>query len=109
MAVNGKVTVSKRVVLQLAAYIASRCDGVKALTDRNSGEALARIFTGKGERGVYLKNTRQGIELEICVICKYGIDGTALCDEIKGRITAELEGTGFKLKRVEINITGIEK
>ena len=40
MEISGKVTVSKRVVLQLAAYVAARCDGVKCLVDKNSGDIM---------------------------------------------------------------------
>ena len=109
MAVEGKVTVSHRALMQLAAYVTSHCDGVKVLTDKNSGEAISRMFTGKGEKGVYLKNTKQGIELELCVICKYGTDANALCDTVRERITKELADTGFKLKKVAVNICGVEK
>ena len=109
MEIVGKVTVSKSVVLQLAAYVASHCDGVKSLVDKNSGDIISRIITGKGEKGVYLKNTKQGLELEICVICRYGADVEELCEKIRKRITAELEGTGFRLRQVKVNIAGMEK
>ncbi len=109
MEIRGKVTVSKRVVLQLAAYVAARCDGVKCLVDKNSGDIISRVITGKGEKGVYLNSTKQGLELEICVICRYGTDAEELCADIKKRITAELEGTGFKLRQVKVNILDIEK
>ena len=109
MEIRGKVTVSKRVVLQLAAYVAAHCDGVKCLVDKNSGDIISRIITGKGEKGVYLNNTKQGLELEVCVICRYGTDAETLCEDIRKRIISELEGTGFKLSKVKVNISGMEK
>ena len=109
MSAIGTVTVSERAVMQIAAYIAKQYDGVKRLTDRKSGDGITRAIKGNRDTtGVYLLKSKQGLALEICIICRYGINTVRLCADITNRITAELTDTGFRIKEINVRIMGVE-
>ena len=105
----GTVTVSEKAVMQLAAHISGMHDGVVRLADKNSRDSLSRAVTGRGDtRGVYVTKSPEGLSLEICVICRYGTNTIALCNDIAGRIKDELSGTGIRVKNVNVRIMGVE-
>lgn len=101
----GTVTISARAVMQLAAHIAKRNDGVKRLTDRNGGTPFA-IRKDRDTRGVYISKSKCGHGLEIYVMCRYGINTVKLCSDITKEIRAELGDAGFK--NIRVHITGVE-
>ena len=106
----GTVTVSDRAVMQLAAHIASKCEGVIRLTDKSNRDGVSRALRGNGStRGVYLIKSKSGLELEICVICRYGVNTAMVCDTITSNIKEELAQTGFNVKAVNVRITGVQK
>lgn len=105
MSEMGTVTISARAVMQIAAHIAKRNDGVKRLTDRKGKTPLA-IRKDRDTRGVYISRSKRGLELEICVICRYGVNTVRLCSDITKEIRAELGDAGFK--NIRVHITGAE-
>lgn len=109
MSATGTVTVSERAVMQIAAHIAKQYDGVKQLTDKKNGDGITRAIKGsKDTTGVYLLKSKQGLALEICIICRYGINTVRLCADITNRIKSELTDTGFRIKEINVRIMGVE-
>lgn len=109
MSAIGIVTVSERAVMQIAAHIAKQHDGVKRLTDKKSGDGITRAIKGSRDtKGVYILKSKQGLALEICIICSYGINTVRLCADITKRIRSELCEVGFRIKEINVRIMGVE-
>ena len=105
----GIVTVSDRAVMQLASYITKQHDGVSRLVDKKSSDGIARTIKGEWDtKGVYLIKKKSGLMLEICVMCRFGVNTVSLCEDIEKEIDSGLCEMGFNVKSINVNIVGVE-
>ncbi len=101
---NGIITISDKAIIQLAAHIAvKKTDGVRALADR-SGRVPRRY---RYDTGVYLSRTKQGLEIEICIVCAYGANTIKICNAVTNGIKTEI-GELCKVNRVNVRVVGVQ-
>ncbi|MGN1116066.1 MAG: Asp23/Gls24 family envelope stress response protein [Candidatus Ornithomonoglobus sp.] len=105
--VMGTVTISKKALAQLSAKTARDCEGVAMLTDRSKKDEISRFLNG-GVKGVYITKSKNGVAVEIYIICRYGADVPSIRREIADKIAGRLGETGIKIKGVSVCVTGVQ-
>lgn len=103
----GTVKISDRAVMQLAAHIVQQFDGIKRL--ENKKENKWRKLLKGDTKGVYIEKTKRGSALEICAVCRFGVNTNDLLSNIKARLHREFEEAGIGFDSVAITISGVEK
>lgn len=102
---RGIVTVSDTAVKQIASYFARNCEGVAEMTDKTKNRAII----GRGDTsGVYVKNTREGVVIDVYFACCYGVDPVALSKEAEEKVFNAYKGTGIKVSKVNIHINSVK-
>lgn len=106
----GTVTVSTKAIVQIAEYITICCDGVVKLTNRTKHDKIsAAIHNLQQAKGVYVKKTKTGLDIEIAVIARYGANVNTLCNTVSENIKSEIENNmGAKVSNVKVYIEGME-
>lgn len=103
----GIVTISARAVARIAGKIAEDCKGVAALADRSRAAGVTRFISG-GTKGVSIARVRDGIAVDIYIICEFGADVPAIRRRISEGITEKLGETGLKIKKVNVHIVDVK-
>ena len=102
---RGIVTVSDTAVKQIASYFTRSCKGFAEMTDKTKSRAII----GRGDTsGVYVKNTRDGVVIDVYFACFYGIDPVELSKEAEEKVFNAYEGTGIKISKVNIHINSVK-
>ncbi len=105
--IPGKIYVSLKAAAQLAAHAAAQCSGIVSLCSGTGRHDIRRLIRRNGVRGVDIKKAKNGIELDIYVICDGGTDTAALCREAARHTANELNAAGIKTARINIHAAGI--
>lgn len=106
---NGVVTISDKVVMQLASYGARNCTDVAQMTDVSNERRLSRIVKGlEDTAGVYVKKTRSGVVLDVYIACRFGADTNEVKINTEKAVSAQFEGTGITVKDVNIHINSVK-
>ncbi len=102
---RGIVTISDTAVKQIASYFTRSCEGFAEMTDKTKSRAII----GRGDTaGVYVKNTRDGVIIDVYFACIYGVDPIALAKEAEEKVSNAYEGTGIKISKVNIHINSVK-
>lgn len=105
---DGVVTISDRAVKQIASYAARRCNDVAEMSDKSRAGETAKFVSGNADNsGVYVKNTKSGIELELYAACVHGADVKALSDEICIRVKDGFCNTGINVAKISVHINDV--
>lgn len=102
---RGIVTVSDNAVKQIASYFTRSCEGFAEMTDKTKKRAIIGI---SDTSGVYVKNTREGVVIDVYFACRYGVDPDALAKEAEENVFNAYEGTGIKISKVNIHINSVK-
>ena len=105
---DGIVTVNDRAVKQIASYAARSCDDVSAMSDKSRVGEAAKFVAGNADNsGVYVKNTKSGVELELYVACVHGADVEKLSSGIEEKVKNAFPNTGIKISKVIVHINDV--
>lgn len=106
---RGIVTISNDAVMQIASYITRNCSGVAEMTAKSKKSEVSRTLTGRADTaGVYVKNTKNGVVLDVYFACYYGVNPTELAGEVEKRVERAYDGTGIKIARVNVHINSVK-
>lgn len=105
---DGVVTVSGRAVKQIASYAARSCNDVYGMSDKSRVGETAKFVSGNADNsGVYVKNTKSGVELELYVACVHGAKPDLLAEEITEKVKNAFPNTGIKISKVLVHINDV--
>ncbi len=105
----GLVTIAPRAMAQIASYFARNCEGVAEMTDISKRNDIQNAILGRDDvAGAYVKNTKDGVAVDVYLACYYGAD----TEELKARVESEVREayapTGVKIKRVDAHINSVK-
>lgn len=105
----GLITISEDVLLKVAGYAALECYGIVAMSSKRAKDGFVE-WLGKENltKGVQVKITEAGIDIDLFIIVEYGISIVEVCNIIKSQVCYKIENmTGAKVRRVNISVEGI--
>lgn len=106
---RGIVTFSDNAVKQIAVNMIMSCDGVAEMTDKTRTSEVSRTIIGQGDTaGVYVKNTREGVVLDVYFACKYGVNPTELATDAENKVKNAYGNTGITISKVNVHINSVK-
>lgn len=105
---EGVVTVADRAVMQIAVYAARRCRGVAAMSERSRTNETFKNVTGRGDSaGVYVKNTKSGVILDVYIACGHGANVTELKSDVAYAVGRAFAPTGVRIRAVNVHVNSV--
>jgi len=106
---KGFVEISPEVMTNICGYAAGRCLWVKSMAPASAADSLAGMLGfGKRARGVKITEGEDGVNIELHILVKHGMNISAACQAVidEVRYTVE-EMTGIKVANVNVCVDGI--
>lgn len=105
----GKITVSPRLIAQVAGTVAESCYGVVGMAAKNKADGIVSLLYGENKtRGIKVAKSDGGAVVELHVVVEFGINIQSVCKSIASRVRYTLESvTGVPVKSVNIRVEGI--
>ena len=105
----GQITISEDVLLKVAGYAALECYGIVAMSSKRAKDGFVEWLGRENlTKGVQVKVTDGGIDIDLFIIVEYGISIVEVCKIIKSQVCYKIENmTGAKVRRVNISVEGI--
>ena len=105
----GEVSVSQKVILDLASNVAAKCYGVVGMGTRNKKDGIVKLLKSDNmNKGVEVKKADEGYIIDLHVIVQYGVNIEAVCEGVVSRVRYSVEKyLGIKLKKVTVKVEGI--
>ncbi len=105
----GTITVSPRVILEIAGNVASNCYGVVGMAARNKKDGIVSLLKSDNmNKGIDIKSADGGITIDIHIIVQYGINIATVSEGVVSRVKYSVEKmTGIKVKRITVKVEGI--
>ena len=105
----GQITISEDVLLKVAGYAALECYGIVAMSSKRAKDGFAEwLGTENLTKGVEIKITDNGIDIDLYIIVEYGISIVEVCNIIRSQVCYKIENmTGAKVRKVNITVEGI--
>ena len=102
----GRITISTEAVAQIVGHTAAECYGVVGMAGRGRmGKLLARE-----RRGIVVRGTDNGLELELHVVVEYGLNLAEVAATVRSRVAYEvLRLTGLPVASVEVHIEDVRR
>lgn len=107
--VYGNIAVSDEVIAKIAAAEATHCIGVVGMAHRSKADQLASLLKKEsGSKGVRVTSSGNEVNLEIHVIAEYGVNLTAICNNILENVKYAVESmVGCTVKKIDVNVEGV--
>ena len=105
----GQITITEDVLLKVAGYAALECYGIVAMSSKRAKDGFVEWLGRENlTKGVQIKVTDGGIDIDLFIIVEYGISIVEVCKIIKSQVCYKIENmTGAKVRRVNISVEGI--
>ena len=105
----GEITVSQRVIAELAGNVASKSYGVVGMGTRNKKDGIVSLLKPDNiTKGIDVKAAEDGIALTLHLVVQYGINISAACESIMHRVKYNIESIlGIKVTTVSVKVEGI--
>lgn len=105
----GQITISEDVLLKVAGYAALECYGIVAMSSKRAKDGFVEWLGRENlTKGVQIRVTDSGIDIDLFIIVEYGISIVEVCNIIKSQVCYKIENmTGAKVRRVNISVEGI--
>lgn len=105
----GMIEISDSVIANIAGYAATRCYGVIGMAQKNKTDGLAALLRLEMmSRGVKVTRTESGFALELHIMVEYGVNISAISDNIISNVTYQVEDlVGIKVSDVTVFVDGM--
>ena len=102
---RGNINISMNAIAVAAGNAATECYGVIGMASKNAiRDEIAELLKKENySKGVFVRHTRQGIEVDMYLIVSYGVRITEVVSEVQKRVKYVLEKT-FDLNFVAVNV-----
>lgn len=105
----GEITVSPKIIADIAGKVASKCYGVVGMASKNTKDGLVNLLRGDNiSKGVHITIGENGILVELHIVVQFGLNINSTCQSIVQRVRYSLENmTGIPVKCVNIKVDGV--
>jgi uncharacterized alkaline shock family protein YloU len=105
----GQITINEEVLLKVAGYATLECYGIVAMSSKRAKDGLVEWLGGENlTKGVDLRVTNEGIDIDLYIIVEYGVSIVEVCKIIRSQVCYKIENmTGAKVRRVNVSVEGI--
>ena len=105
----GEITVSPRLIAQIAGTVAESCYGVVGMASRNKADGIVSLLTGENKtKGIKVTVDDNSAIVELHIVVEVGVNIKSICKSIANRVRYTLEGSaGIPVKNVNIRVEGI--
>ena len=102
----GSIEITNGVIADIAGKTASQCYGVVGMVYKSK---TANLLRGDSIRkGIIVNIADEAIQLELHIMVEYGVNITAICENIKSTVKYEVEdAVGKKVSSVSVHIDGM--
>lgn len=109
---HGNINITMEAIAEIAGNACTECYGVVGMASRTS------LFSGIVEllkkenysKGVFVKETKDGIDIDIYIIVAFGVRLTEVVSEVQKRVKYVLEKSlDIKFKAVNVYVQSIKK
>ena len=85
---RGRVSISMNAIATIAGKAASECYGVLGMASKNSLKSdIAEILNTENYcKGVFAKQTKEGIEINMYIVVAYGVKITEVVSEVQKKV-----------------------
>lgn len=105
---HGKIYILPQAVKTVARNSALQSYGVIALAPSNVSESIQRFFANDSDFGIKVRNTEDGLELELSLIVEYGLRIKSVTDSVAESVKYNVEKTmGVPVKKVDVHVRGL--
>ena len=101
----GGIDISSEAIASVAGSAASECYGVLGLVPKSALAEAAKELLRIEEyvKGVYVRKTKKGFEVDVYIACAYGVKLSEIASEVQKRVRYEIEKT-FDVKLAAVNV-----
>ncbi len=105
----GEITVSSKVVSEMASNVASSCYGVVGMGSRNKKDGIVNLLRPDNmNKGVDVRSSEDGMVIDLHIIVQYGINIATVCESVVSRVKYSVEAfVGVTVKKVSVKVEGI--
>jgi len=101
----GTITVSSAVIANIAGEVVKRCYGVTEMAPKGG---VKDFLKKDNSRGIVVHSREHGIDVDIHIAVKYGINMKAASDSIANDVKYQVELiTGFKVGKVTVSVDNV--
>ena len=105
----GTIYVSNEYFSKLIASAVSSCYGVAGMVPHSKQKFFEFWGRSTADKGVTVKGSMQGIDVDVYIMVTYGININAICDSIVNKVKFTVEqATGITVNKVTIRVDGIK-
>lgn len=107
--VYGSVVISDDVIGKIAGIEATHCIGVVGMAFKSKADEFASLLKKDAvNKGVKVTVNNRAIALELHIIAEYGVNLTAICNNIIENVKYAVETmTGYEIDKVIINVESV--
>ena len=105
----GEITVSPKIIADIAGNVANKCYGVVGMASKNTKDGIVSLLKGDNiSKGVHITIGENGILVELHIVVQFGLNINSTCESIVHRVRYTLEEmTGIPVKCVNIKVDGV--
>lgn len=109
---HGNINITMEAIAEIAGNASTECYGVVGMASKTS------LFYGIAEllkkenysKGVFVRETKNGIEIDIYIIVAFGVRLTEVVSEVQKKVKYVLEKSlDLKIKAVNVSVQSIKK
>lgn len=108
---SGNINITMDAIASIAGNAATECYGVVGMASRNTiRSGIAELPKKENySKGVFAKETKDGIEIDIYIMVAFGVRLTEIVSEVQKKVKYVLEKTlDLKFKAINVYIQGIK-
>lgn len=106
---RGRIEVFPSVVAAIAGHAATTCYGVMGMAARGLRDGVAqRLRRDSLDRGVEVRETRDGLAIDVYVVVQYGTRITEVAHNLQETVRFDVERTvGVPVTQVNVTVQGV--
>lgn len=108
---KGNVNITMNAIASIAGNAASECYGVVGMASKQTlREGIAELLKKENyNRGVFAKDTKNGIEVDMYIVVGYGLKMTEVVSEVQKKVKYVLQKTlDINFKAINVYVQGIK-
>ena len=105
----GEVMIADDVIATIAGLAATEVEGVSAMQGNVTNELVGKLGMKNLTKGVHIKVTEDGVEVELSIQMRYGYSIPKTCKSIQEKVKAAIENmVGLTVDVVNVHIVGVD-
>lgn len=107
--VKGNLHISNDVIAEIVGSAVIECYGVVGMSDAGSSSSIKLLSATRARKGVSVANGEEGVQIQIYVVLKYGVNIAVVTQNIRDRVNFLLETyVQCPVESIDVHVTGIK-